>query len=295
MTGWIVQSAFLTTEKFSWQAEAIAAAARPFGVSLEMRDNAGALFEWSGDGARLLSGERAPGFAIALDKDIPLLRALELCGARVFNSADAVELCDDKMKTHMRLSAAGIPMPRTISAPMTYRAVGYADFSFVDRVIGALGLPLVIKECYGSFGQQVYLANDPDDIVRLLKNAGGPALFQEYIAFSHGRDLRLYMVGDSCAAAMARSSSGGDFRANISQGGSAARHTPSPEELSLGRACMRALGLDFAGVDILFGRDGPLVCEVNSNAHFKSALSFTGVDISADIMAHVAREMGASR
>ena len=57
------------------------------------------------------------------------------------------------------------------------------------------------------------------------------------------------------------------------------------------RAC-RALGLDFAGVDVLFGEDGaPVVCEVNSNPHFKTTLDCTGVDLAAEIVAHIVRTL----
>ena len=292
MANWIIQNTFLSTEKYSWQAEALAAAARGSGIDLKIIGNADALFCWDGHGAHMLPGRDAPGFVIALDKDIPLLRALEASGARVFNSADAVELCDDKMKTHMRLSRAGVPMPRTIPAPMTYSNIGYSDFSFLRPIVGALGLPLVVKERCGSFGQQVHLAKSKAETEAILRAAGGPVLFQEYIAESSGRDLRLYMVGDRCPASMERFSLSGDFRASVSQGGEARRHIPTEGEMKIARACMSALGLDFAGVDILFGKDGPLLCEVNSSAHFKSALLYTGIDISGDIVAHAARQTG---
>ena len=55
------------------------------------------------------------------------------------------------------------------------------------------------------------------------------------------------------------------------------------------RAC-DAIGLDFAGVDILFGKNGPIVCEVNSNPHFKSSLECTGVDMSEEIMSYVTEQ-----
>ena len=51
------------------------------------------------------------------------------------------------------------------------------------------------------------------------------------------------------------------------------------------------MGLDFAGVDILFGEDGPVVCEVNSNAHMKNIYDCTGIDVSDFIIRYVIREM----
>ena len=58
-------------------------------------------------------------------------------------------------------------------------------------------------------------------------------------------------------------------------------------EIELAEEASRRLGLDFAGIDILFGKDGPLLCEVNSNAHFKSTYDCTGVDLASLIAEHI--------
>ena len=63
--------------------------------------------------------------------------------------------------------------------------------------------------------------------------------------------------------------------------------TPDIENAAIKAA--EAIGLDFAGVDILFGNDGPIVCEVNSNPHFKSSLECTGIDMSEEIMDYIMR------
>ena len=52
-----------------------------------------------------------------------------------------------------------------------------------------------------------------------------------------------------------------------------------------------AVRYDFAGVDVLYGKNGPIVCEVNSNPHFKSSLECTGVDMSELIMDHILEKM----
>ena len=56
-------------------------------------------------------------------------------------------------------------------------------------------------------------------------------------------------------------------------------------------AATEAIGLDFAGVDVLFGNDGPIVCEVNSNPHFKSSLECTGVDMSEKIIEYIVEKI----
>ena len=48
------------------------------------------------------------------------------------------------------------------------------------------------------------------------------------------------------------------------------------------------MNLDFAGVDILFGEnDEPILCEVNSNAHFKNILDCTGVNVAQCILDYI--------
>ena len=65
-------------------------------------------------------------------------------------------------------------------------------------------------------------------------------------------------------------------------------YTPDEAQAAVALEACRAIGLDFAGVDVLFGPDGmPLVCEVNSNPHFKSSYDCTGVDMSQAILAYL--------
>lgn len=226
-------------------------------------------------------------FVLFWDKDVRLARMLEQTGLPVFNSSRAIALCDDKTLTHLALSRAALPMPRTVLCPQTFPANGYPDVGFLDRVGEMLGWPLVVKEGYGSFGYQVYLARTAEDAAGIIrKKAGMPLLFQEFVQESAGQDLRLYMVGGECVAAMRRVNPH-DFRANIQHGGHGEKYTPTADEIALAAAACRALQLDFAGVDILQSARGPLICEVNSNAHFTALSALTKADIPGGILEHV--------
>ena len=86
---------------------------------------------------------------------------------------------------------------------------------------------------------------------------------------------------------MLRENKLGDFRSNITLGGTALPYSPSDEECELAISACKKLGLDFAGVDILFGPSGPLLCEVNSNAHFKSTYDCTGINLADIIAKHI--------
>lgn len=243
-------------------------------------------------------------FVLYWDKDILLGNTLQsLCdkkGVPVFNSVPSIRLCDHKYETFMKIwewnmekgEKEKIPLIPTIAAPMTYENIGYTNLDFVDKIIAHLGLPLIIKECFGSFGMQVYLAKSREEVFSYTKKlAGKPFIYQKYIRESSGKDVRMQVVGDEVAAAMYRYSESGDFRANITNGGSMKAYEPSERECELAVRTVKALGLDFAGVDLLFSKgetgEADIVCEVNSNAHFKNIYTCTGVNVAEKIMHYI--------
>ena len=244
-----------------------------------------------GDTVRVTMGEgrylSGADFALFWDKDIRLARAMEACGVRLYNRAGAVALCDDKAATQLALCRAGIPMPETLVAPMTYDHMAGPEAAFLEEAAARLGFPLVVKECFGSLGGQVYLARDRGQLCRLADTMGPkPFLLQQFVAASAGEDKRLYVVGGRVAAAMRRRSET-DFRANIGNGGHGEACSPTAEEERLALECAAILGAEIAGVDLLQSETGPLVCEVNSNAHFAALPACTGVDVAGLIADYV--------
>lgn len=287
MKGWLIVNEFLSSEKFTELYDMLQRAAMEQGICLEKKTNAQIL--------PVLGEQKTPfevDFVLFWDKDIRLAKALENRGVFVANSSQAIEACDDKALTHLLLEQDKIPMPRTLLAPMTYSTVGYTNLDFLEQAGEKLGFPLVVKECFGSFGQQVYLAANQQELVQFVTAlAGRPFLLQEFIESSFGKDLRLQVVGNEVVAAMYRYSENGDFRANISNGGKMKSYQPTEEEKQLAVKACEALGLDFAGVDILFGKNGPMVCEVNSNAHFKNIYDCTGVNTAEYILRYLKRRV----
>lgn len=237
--------------------------------------------------AAAVVGEKAP-FALFWDKDVRLARAMEAAGIRLYNTASAVAVCDDKSATQLALCGHGIPMIDTWVAPMTYVQYDDAGEAFLQAAEQALGYPLVVKECFGSLGGQVYLARDAAELRALaVSMAARPFVLQRFIAASSGTDKRLYVVGGKVVAAMIRKNDG-DFRANVGAGGSGTPYMPTAEEEALAVRCCEILGCGIAGVDLLTESDGsPLVCEVNSSAQTKELCAVTGVDVDAAIIAYV--------
>ena len=288
MNGWLVVNEFLNSNKFNEIHQWLLEAAKKQGITMQLRTNAQLLVDIISE-KTLKTKERQADFVLFWDKDVRLASYLECLGYPVYNSSKAIGICDDKSLTHLTLMNKGLRMPRTILAPMTFANIGYTNVTFLEEVAGRLGFPIVVKECFGSFGQQVYLVNNFDELKDKVKQIGiKPILFQEYISSSFGRDVRLQVVGSQVVASMYRYSENGDFRANLTIGGKMREYSPTREQCEIALRACEIIGLNFAGVDLLFGSDGePIVCEVNSNAHFKNIYDCTGVNVADAIIAHI--------
>lgn len=296
MKGILIVNEFLNLNKFNEIHQWLLEAAGKLGIEMQLRTNAELLIDISGlsrenEKDLCLAPRIETDFFLFWDKDVKLAAYLEQQGYPVFNSSKAIELCDDKALTHLILSKEGIPMPRTIIAPKTFDNIGYTNYHFLEEVAVRLGFPMVIKECFGSFGQQVYLVNNQEELLTQVQSIGTkPMLFQEFIKASFGRDIRLQVVGDQVIASMYRYSENGDFRANLTIGGQMKPHTPTKQQCELALHCCRTIGLTFAGVDMLFDEnDDAILCEVNSNAHFKNIYDCTGVNAAEAILAYIKR------
>ena len=282
MKAWLVVNSFMNTEKFKNLYQMLSDAFNKRDVSLEIKTASDISLEV---GKRI---DDKPDFVIFWDKDIYLAQRLEQQGFKLFNSARAVELCDNKILMYQELSKNNIRIPRTFIAPKTFEGLNYSKRDFVNNVIKEIGLPLVIKEAYGSFGEQVYLANTLEEANKIIDQIGyKDFLMQEYIASSKGRDIRINAVGNKAIVSMYRENNN-DFRSNISNGGTGYKFEPKQEYLDLAIKASKALGLDFAGVDVMFGpNDEPIICELNSNPQFASTLQYTGVNLAEVIVEYI--------
>lgn len=281
-TALFIRNAFLYTSSFQAIQRDMEEAAKRQGFRFDCRTNA--------DFVPPEALDNLPPVALFWDKDIRLAKLLEHSGLRLLNSANSIEICDDKTLTYLCLKNR-LPMPQTLLCPKTFEGLGYGGMDFVHQAAQVLGLPFVIKEGYGSYGNQVYLVHTVEEAKELLGRLKAvPVLFQRFIKESAGRDVRAYVVNGQVVAAMQRVNLSGDFRANIADGGKGAAYTLSKEEEELSLLACRLLGLDFAGVDLLFSNEGPLLCEVNSNAHFAALKEVTGVN-PADAIAAMIKDL----
>lgn len=309
--GWLIVNEYLDTEKFLEIRKLFLSGAEKKNVKLTVYTNADFAVDLSGAVVKSRAfDEGEPEFIIFYDKDITLAAALEKMGYRLYNSADAIDVCDSKVKTAEKIAEynlnckddeAKILMPKTYKVPFTYENIGIKDsysFDFLDYVEKDLceagkgelsgAYPMVIKESNSSFGMGVHLATSREEAVKLICEYGNKeCIIQEYLSYSSGRDYRLQMVSDKCVCAMMRSNEN-DFRANITNGGKMSEYKPTDEDLILARNVMKCLKLDFAGIDIMHDKSGRAVfLEANSNAHFKNIYDLTGINAAEKMIEYI--------
>lgn len=271
MNGILAVNHFLNTEKYNELHSHLIKSASACNINLILKTNLE------------LATQKADGdFVLFWDKDINLARAIEKTGTPVFNSADAIEKCDDKARTYIELDGI-VPQPKTLVAPKTYFACDMHEF--VKNAVDILGLPLVFKECFGSFGAQVYLCRTYEDITSHISER--PFILQEFIRESAGTDVRIEVVGGKCVNAVKRFNQN-DFRSNVTNGGTMLPYSPDENEIKAAVDACTALELTFGGVDIL---NNGMVCEVNSNAHIINIMKATGKDIAPLIFEKITEQL----
>lgn len=225
-------------------------------------------------------------FCIFLDKDVLLAQQIEEMGVPVFNSPQSIGLCDNKIAMTQRFAQENLPICDTFFSTTQFFPILETDFH--TTLEKRLGFPLVVKEAYGSYGEQVYLAESQEDLITIRnKIQQKPHLYQRYVASSRGIDLRVYVCGEKIIGSMKRENKG-DFRANLSIGGTITPHTLTESEQNLALSANRAMGTLFSGVDILWDEKGnPLLCEANASAHIKHYYDFSGENLAISILKEI--------
>ncbi len=276
MKGLIVMNGYPSSEKFYRQSARIKDELEKLGVATDVFLN-GELKAKLNESATPSASLDGYDFCVYLDKDKYLSRILEGAGMRLFNSAEAIEVCDDKMTTYLSLQNAGVKIPETISAPLCYTPNSQPKTRFLDEV-ETLGYPIVAKKSYGSFGAGVKLIKTRAELEGIEAEwLYTPHFYQKFVG-EKGRDIRVIVIGKKAVAGMRRVATEGEFRSNIELGGHDEKIELSKEYIKVAERVAEHLNLDYCGVDLLES-ETPIVCEVNSNAFFEGLESVTGVSI----------------
>ena len=286
--GLVIVNAFHLFNDYKHQYERLKDEFKKYNITLDLMNNSEILVYIEKDG-NISSKNLKYDFIIYLDKDYYIAKMLESMGYRLFNNAEAIRICDDKMLTHLSLANFDIRMPKTINFPLKFFKEDEYEF-FIDNVIKELGFPFIVKNSFGSLGEQVHLINNKEEIMEYEKaNHMRPHIFQEYISSSFGQEFRIVTVAGKIVSSMHRIAQNKDeFRSNIETGGIGTGEPPRQDFIDLAENISNILDLDYCGLDFMFDEDGsPVFNEINANAFFGPIESFNPINVGEAYAKHI--------
>ncbi|SFR30573.1 ATP-grasp domain-containing protein [Halorubrum sodomense] len=205
----------------------------------------------------------------------------ERLGVPWVNGRDAVVASRNKAGVLARLSAAGLPTPKTtlVSNPV--------DESVVVDAAEGFSYPVVVKPNSATRGVGVATATDLDSLLGVVDylnlihdyRATGDKSFliQEFL--SDARDYRAMVVDGAYAGAVEReldaeALEAGRWKHNVHRGATARGVDLDPEARDLAERAAEALGIDYLGVDLLATGDRLVVNETNARPTVDAATKY---------------------
>lgn len=285
--GWIIYPEYVSRHSdnaFGWLSDEAAA----FGITLDI------LFSEDieicyGSGRRFLNHKGSkvdilPDFVLIRTYDSVISRFFESAGIPVINSTESMELSKNKMLTHELLSTAGVPTPLSV-----YKEGGRYNYAELCEMFSSSRF--IVKRIDGAKGEDVYLAKDETQMKSAIESCSGRCICQQFIETSSGRDVRVWVIGNRAVGAVLRYSEI-SFLSNFSQGGQVKPFELTSEAAELAVAGCRALGMEFAGVDLLFSAEGFTVNEINGNAGFRTLSQVGENTIPRELFGYIKQRVG---
>jgi len=250
----------------------IAAFRRHAGVELVMLDDRKLIFDLHSKPDVDVVMERCINHSRALH-GLKLLESLKL---RCVNSAQVATVCGDKILTSVALHDHAVAQPEL--------RIAFTEESALNA-LDELGYPAVLKPAVGSWGRLLSKVNDREAAESILEHKAILGSYHHSIFYiqkyveKKGRDIRSFVIGDACVAAIYRSSE--HWITNTARGATAS-NCPVTEELAdVSLRAAQAVGGGVVAVDLFETADGLLVNEVNYTMEFRNSIDTTGVDIPA--------------
>lgn len=215
-----------------------------------------------------------------------VVRQFEQMDVFCTNSSSGISNSRDKLRSLQILSKHNVGIPQT-----TFVTDKKDVLPAIKRVGGA---PVVIKLLEGTQGIGVLLAESvktAEGIVELLQSQKQNVLIQKFVAESKGRDIRAFVVGDQVVGAMRRVAQGQEFRSNVHRGGVTEPVLLDEQYCETAVRTTQILGLRVAGVDMLEGKNGPQIMEVNSSPGLEGIERCTQLDIAGAIIDYIAAQV----
>lgn len=210
------------------------------------------------------------------------LKLFENSGIKCFNSSKVATICGDKLLTSIALEEFNVPQPEV--------RVAFTEESALEAMED-MGYPVVLKPAVGSWGRLLSKVNDRDAAEAILEHKAilgsyHHSIFyiQDYVE-KKGRDIRSFVVGDECIAAIYRTSP--HWITNTARGGVATNCPITDEIADISVRAAQAVGGGIVAIDIFETEDGLTVNEVNYTMEFKNSIKPTGVNIPEKIVDYV--------
>jgi len=218
-------------------------------------------------------------FAIMRNRDWEMNKALEDRGIRCFNSSYVCRIGNDKWEMYQDFCKAGIPVMYTQKSKLPYPFVmkpkdghgGNNVFLIKNAEEYDSVLEYIHENINKQIREQIYEHTNDDD--RGIEN-----YIYQFVASETGRDIRVYVVGDTILTAMERRAGSEEFRANFSLGGSASEYLLTEDELKLAAKTAKHIGADFVGIDIIYNNGKPIVNEIEDAVGTRMLYANTDID-----------------
>lgn len=210
------------------------------------------------------------------------LRLFEAAGVKCVNSYHVATICGDKLLTSVALAEHNVPQPEV--------RVAFTEESAL-KAIEEMGYPVVLKPAVGSWGRLLSKINDRDAAEAILEHKTVLGSYHHSIFYiqkyveKKGKDIRSFVVGDKCIAAIYRTSP--HWITNTARGG-IATNCPVTDELNdISVRAAKAVGGGIVAIDVFETEQGFMVNEVNYTMEYKNSITTTGVNIPQKMVEYI--------
>ena len=195
---------------------------------------------------------------------------------RQYNKLEGLNRFVNKANELISLTGCSLCFPRYI--------LGTQGISY-EEIADRMGVPFVAKGLLSSQGREVFLISNKKEYQEIRGKYGEEELlFQEFIKSSYGRDVRFFLLKGEVLACMERRAKQG-FRANFALGGSVEKYEINDRIREIGKEIYKKTELDMLGVDLLFGEEDYMFCEINVTPGIEGIERACGVNAAGKIIA----------
>lgn len=210
------------------------------------------------------------------------LKLFESAGIKCVNNYNVATICGDKLLTSCALADHKVQQPEV--------RVAFTEESAL-KAIEEMGYPVVLKPAVGSWGRLLSKVNDRDSAEAILEHKTVLGSYHHSIFYiqkyveKKGKDIRSFVVGDKCIAAIYRTSP--HWITNTARGGIASNCPVTDELNDISVRAAKAVGGGIVAIDIFETPQGLLVNEVNYTMEYKNSIVTTGVNIPGKMVEYI--------